>query len=522
MATMKKSTRSPPRSKHKEPPARPSRKPKGKPCVTSVSYGTTAGCPAHHGAGAREYHAVPCGTAFKPGQFGRMFPELPMLSVPDEMLEVLANAMVDVDGNPADDNATIPAGFTYLGQFIDHDVTFDTTTMPEVQIDPQSIFNFRTPKLEMDSVYGTGPSTQPYLYEDGVRMRVGATQTGQGDPSIPAGMPNDLLRLNGIAVIGDPRNDENLAVAQIHLAFIKFHNKVVDSLTGGGLAGNALFTEARRLVTWHYQRMIIDDYLDRLCAPDVLDDVITNGPRFFKFEGEPFMPVEFSVAAYRFGHSQVRNAYNFNRVFRSGGVTPATLDLLFTFSHLSGPRTPETIPVPSDWIADWRRLFEVGGGVSPDATRKIDPLLATSLHNLPGNGGSLPFRNMQRGVRMGLPSGQAVAEAVSATPLTPAELSQGPDGSAAVLGGMHINSPLWYYILKEAQVQQNGDRLGEVGSRIVAEVIIGMMDGDPLSFRRQNPAFEPTLFKSGESPVRAGKYTMVDLLRFTDDINPIG
>ena len=493
----------------------------------SYSYGASPASWPQHGYDPRNETPPPKGPVFDPGRFGRMFPNLPGLVVDDAALAALGDAMRDPAGaDPTRDNPGIPSGFTYLGQFIDHDITFDPTAMPEVLVDPQAVFNFRTPKLDLDSVYGTGPSTQPYLYEPGRRkLRVGATQTGQGDASIPAGMPNDLLRLNGTAVIGDPRNDENLVVAQTHLAFIKLHNKCVDKLEAEGFPQAGLFTEARKLVTWHYQRMVIDDFLGRLCDAAVLADVVQNGRRFFDFAGEAFMPVEFSVAAYRFGHSQVRNAYNYNRVFRfgPGGVAPATLALLFRFSGVSGSGNTADIPVPSDWIIDWRRFYDLpDGGVTPDATRKIDPLLAAELHGLPNGGGSLPTRNLMRGVRMGLPSGQAVAAAMQLTPLTPQELGGGPDGQVLVAQGLGGNTPLWYYLLKEAQVQQNGDRLGQVGSRIVAETFIGLLDSDALSFRRQNPLFEPSLFKPGATPTAAGRYTMADLLTFVDEINPIG
>ena len=333
----------------------------------SYSYGASPASWPQHGYDPRNETPPPKGPVFDPGRFGRMFPNLPGLVVDDAALTALGNAMRDPSGaDPTRDNPGIPSGFTYLGQFIDHDITFDPTSMPEVLVDPQAVFNFRTPKLDLDSVYGTGPSTQPYLYEPGRRkLRVGATQTGGGDATIPAGLPNDLLRLNGTAVIGDPRNDENLVVAQTHLAFIKLHNKCVDKLEAEGFPQTGLFTEARKLVTWHYQRMVIDDFLARLCDPAVLADVVQNGRAFFDFAGEAFMPVEFSVAAYRFGHSQVRNAYNYNRVFRFGGVTPATLALLFRFSGVSGGGAATDIPVPSDWIIDWRRFYDLpGGGVT--------------------------------------------------------------------------------------------------------------------------------------------------------------
>lgn len=477
----------------------------------------------------------PLGTVFKPGRFGRMFPHLrPLLPAP-EALQELGAAMRD--GGPrasadarSEDNFDVPAGYTYLGQFIDHDITLDTTTLSEQPIDPQAVFNFRTPKLELDSVYGLGPNGQPYLYERDApeRFIIGKTIVGRGDSNIPADFPNDLPRsAQGFALIGDPRNDENLLVAQLHLAFLKFHNKVVDLLAAQGVPKTALFEEARRMVRWHYQWIVLNDFLPRLIDPAVLDDVRESGCRDFLYVDEPFIPVEFSVAAYRLGHSMVRQVYNHNRVFRPDGVAPATLNLLFVFSGLSGNirgAGSELAALPSDWIIDWRRFFDFHTsetrpeqGFSLNLSRTLDPFLAAELHELPNAGGNLATRNLQRGRMMQLPSGQSVACAMRVSPLSPEVLGSGPDGRVAKKHGFDRQTPLWYYILKEAQTQGQGKRLGEVGSRILAEVFVGLLEGDPESYLAQMPDWTPTL--PAEHP---GTFTMTDMLRFVDDINPIG
>lgn len=453
---------------------------------------------------------VPTGSTFKPGRFGRMFDLDPLDAAPQALAE-LAQAMLDPDDD-AGDNPSIPAGFTYLGQFVDHDITLDTTSLNEAAADPQSVHNFRTPVLELDSLYGLGPGQQPFLFErDGARFVVGATAPFRDQEDVLPSHPNDLPRgPQGFAVIGDARNDENLVVAQLHLAFLKFHNKVVDSLAGNEPQP---FETARRLVTWHYQWIVWNEFVPKLVDPGVLADVRAHGRRYYRFDTEPFIPVEFSVAAYRLGHSMVRQVYSYNRKF----VNNAKLPLLFTFTGLSGT----IVPVPSNWIIDWRRFFDFatppGGDFMLNPSRTLDPLLASSLHDLPGGGRNLAELNLLRGVKMRLPSGQDVAYRLGVPALTPAEIATGPDGAAAAAHGLHQRTPLWYYILKEAQVQAGGRHLGAVGSRIVAEVFLGLLEGDPHSYLRRSPTWTPVL--PGRTP---GDFTMVDLLEFVGDINPLG
>lgn len=502
--------------------------------------------PSHissHGNSPREFQPIPHGTVFQPGRFGRIFPELPALEVPDSALEALGLAMKEPNpGDATHDNPGVPAGFTYLGQFIDHDITFDPTTVPEMRVDPQAVFNFRTPKLELDSLYLAGAGVSRYLYkatpDTNVRasLVIGETQpTNPGPFHVPGTPPNDLPRLNKVAVIGDPRNDENLAVAQTHLAFLKFHNKIVERIKAS-VPEVKLFERARELTVWHYQKVVLTDFLPRLIRADVLRDVQTNGRRFYNTaNNEPFIPIEFSVAAYRLGHSMVREAYDWNRVFKKGGATIATFDLLFRFTELSGIAQDGDVPIPSNWPIDWRRFYDFGSGPGFNRARKFDPLLVPALHDLrprpltgtapaPGPNDSLAVRNLKRGQRMGLPSGQAVAQRMGLTPLSPDAITSGqgtPDEAVAAAHGLDRQTPLWYYILKEAQVQEKGERLGEVGSRILAEVFVGLLEGDPNSFLAQNPAWQATMFKDPNQPP-SDTYTMVDLLTFVDDLNPVG
>ncbi|WP_099864147.1 peroxidase family protein [Pararhizobium haloflavum] len=472
-----------------------------------------------------------------PGMFGRMFPKLPPLEVPDTKLEKLADAMLD--GDPTDttmDNPNIPAGFTYLGQFVDHDITLDLTSLADKVKDPLGVENFRTPSLDLDALYGLGPDGSPHLYErnpadlskHGPKFLIGKNMT-VGFGGVTGDFFNDLPRSpQGMALIGDHRNDENLLVAQTHLAFLKFHNKVCDMLSSGANPPENIFAEARRTVTWHYQWLVLHDWVERLTEPGIVARILHDGRKYYRFKKTPYMPVEFSAAAYRLGHSMVRQRYSHNRVFQDIGF-----DLLFGFSGLSGqiigdlapnpPTGPLPVSVlPSNWIIDWRRFYDLGTpaatGFTFNRTRRIDPFLVEELHNLPGNGGNLAFRNLKRGVNLGLPSGQEVARHMKVkNPLTADEIASGPDGQVARQQGLDKATPLWYYILKEASVRHNGERLGPVGSTIVAEVFVGLVHGDTQSYLWQVKNWKPTL------PAQtAGTFTMADMLRFIDDVNPIG
>jgi hypothetical protein len=220
------------------------------------------------------------------------------------------------------------------------------------------------------------------------------------------------------------------------------------------------------------------------------------------------MPVEFSGAAYRFGHSMVRPDYDLNEVVTQipifvTAANPGILD------HLGGFRR-----LPSAWTVDWSRFFKTSAS-APQFSRKIDIKLSAPLFKLPGgvdaNRRALAGLNLRRGRALGLPSGQDVAAAMSIPALTAAELDvDGLALTAAQKTALKAHTPLWYYLLREAQVKGNGEHLGPVGGRIVAEVLVGLLDGDPQSYLSQKPTWKPFL-----PTATAGDFTMKDLVRFT-------
>jgi hypothetical protein len=473
----------------------------------------------HHGVTQpRGQDAVPRSPLFE-GRFGRLFRSLPAPRPSREALIALGKAMADKAG-PSADNDKIPAGYTYFGQFVDHDITFDPLSQLSKFNDPDALVDFRSPRFDLDSLYGQGPSGSPFLYEwkkkerRGVRLLEGRNPDADENGNPLEG--RDLMRnAQGRAIIGDPRNDENIIVSQLHHAFIRFHNNVVEHVATAEprLKGAALFAEARRVVTWHYQWVVVHDFLPRIVGTDLVDELLkpdgSTDLKLFEPRNDPFIPVEFSGAAYRFGHSMVRAVYDLNDTVTGVPLFSTAADAdRDIFGHLNGFR-----PLPSAWTVDWRHFTKIDGS-RPQLSRNIDTHLSRPLLKLPtgidaANTG-LPVLNLRRGKALQLPSGQAVAEAIGATPVGALGLDRF-DLNPAHEAALEAETPLWYYVLIEAERSpRNGERLGPVGGRIVAEVLIGLLANDPQGFLRQQPTWKP----EGLRAVTAGHFTLGDLLRF--------
>jgi hypothetical protein len=396
-------------------------------------------------------------------------------------------------------NPSHTAGTTFLGQFVDHDITFDTSSVMGVPTDPGSAPNGRTPSLDLDSVYGAGPVASPQLYDPSDRAKLRIESGGVFED-----LPRDA---SSSAIIADPRNDENLMIAGLQCAFILFHNNAVDWARSNGYA-DAAFERARQLTTWHYHWVVLHEFLPLVVGQGLVDNVLRKGRRFYKPRmREGFIPVEFQAAAYRFGHSMVRPSYRANlkgdegnpffaMVFDTAGegqVDPVDLR--------GGARAPRR-------FIGWQTFFDFGDGeVKPN--KKIDTKISTPLFDLPlgaiashDTPQALPQRNLLRQLTWSLPSGQEIAKAMGVEKLTPAELKD------LKPYGFDKSTPLWYYVLREAELRADGLTLGKVGGRIVAEVLIGLIQSDPSSFLVQKPNWTPILTGAGAS------FRMRDFLSF--------
>jgi hypothetical protein len=480
------------------------------------------------------------------GRFGRMFRSLPAAKYGSNDPDIRTNLMnlgarmtsgfdAPKDGNDGEESG-IPALYTYLGQFIDHDITFDPMSTLMKQSDPDALTDFRTPAFDLDNVYGRGPGDQPYLYSGGSDFLLGDKIQGGSDPKA-----RDLARNNANprrALIGDPRNDENAIVSQLQGLFLRFHNRMVADNSGLG------FAACQKLIRFHYQWIVLNDFLPRIVHSSVLDKLRDNHTgrfdrgaiKYFHWKHEPFMPVEFSVAAYRLGHSMIRPGYRLNNFDQ-------TLLPIFPVAPNTIPDFPAGFPIGLDgfkamnssWGLDWGRFIDVdirsfGTDNAADAATKarlqfayrIDTSLVTPLSVLPPSVASdpppsLPQRNLLRSYDLGLPSGQDVARAMHQPVLPDKDIIigkavdkpeegdvLGPIDSIKGLEAFKGNCPLWTYILAEAmhfrepvkipvteELTISTPRLGPVGGRIVAEVFLGLCYGDPNSYLNLEPNWAP-------------------------------
>jgi Animal haem peroxidase len=406
------------------------------------------------------------------GRYGRMFPDLPALEGDDERL--LALGILGAACGDGTDTAEgrEAAGWPVFGQFVAHDITADRSPL-QAEADPARIGNFRLPRANLEAVYGAGPAS-PYLYS---RDDPAALLLGWNDAGEWADVPRNA---EGVALLGDPRNDVHVLVSQLHVAFLRLHNLFVRRLREDGVPEAELFEQARRATTWHYQWVIVNDFLPRAVGRDLVDRVLREGPSSYTADGEPFIPFEFADAAYRYGHSQIREHYRVN-----ADAEPAPL-----FPDLAGFG-----PVPAELAVDWALLFDLPGRPSAQRAKRIDGRLPASLLQLPVSltgeveveaYHSLASRDLQRGRAIGLPSGEAVARAIGAEPLAADEVGLDTHGWEG-------ETPLWFYVLREADVHGDGDRLGPAGGLIVAEVLLGIVQADPESYLAVDPGWAPTL-----------------------------
>ena len=460
------------------------------------------------------------------GNFGRLFPDLPIWTY--DMAEADG---VEIDQNQAEEiaallggpggimhdaeddsgNSEIPAAYTFFAQFVDHDITLDAgSELHGEALDKAAVKklpNLRSASLDLDAVYGFGPDVSPHLYDPSQRGRllVGSQVNGVENPrDVPR-------RADGHALLGDPRNDENLFLSQLHLLFLRFHNRL--------LIGRS-FEEAQEEARYYYQAIVLYDFLRRICDTDVyefaLDRIEQCAAELNAEENEQdavelnaeeneesscfnallradqrlIMPVEFAAAAYRFGHSMVRSQYPVN----------ADYPAIEIFDERFG--TLGFAQVPPELTVDWRFLLNVEKCHPYAKSKAIDHLLADELvrlpdpvvgRNSPQNDRSLAFRNLLRGYVLGLPSGQQVAEALpkeygidSAQDLAFNKIPGWKGIDKDLQDNLAKHTPLFFYLMREAGVRGGGDRLGPVGSAILMEVFGAMLVHCETSFLKDD------------------------------------
>jgi hypothetical protein len=406
------------------------------------------------------------------GRYRSLFEDLPPLRADENALHALGRPGGPCDlGTSLDSNSdsAVAAVWPFFGQFVAHDITADRSPLAH-RADPARIRNFRIPKANLEGVYGTGPAGSPYLYskDDPAKLLLSTSE-------------HDVPRNHeGIALIGDPRNDTHLYMSQMVVAFIELHNRLTDRLRDDGVAEQEVFEEARRAATWHYQHVILREFLPGLIGAGLTAGLLQGGAQLYRLDDVPYIPFEFADAAYRYGPAQIRDRYQVNEHF---GPCPVFPDLM-GFG-----------PVSAEHRVSWALQVDLAGHAPAQRAKRIDSRLPASLIALPTqisgsqpgtDYASLANRDLQRGHAVGLASGEAVAHRLGVPALSAEQVG------LAELGWVG-ETPLWFYILKAAAALHDGDQLGPVGGRIVGEVLVGIIDSDPESFRSVEPDWAPTL-----------------------------
>ncbi|MCU0903489.1 MAG: hypothetical protein MUE83_06395 [Tabrizicola sp.] len=434
--------------------------------------------------------------------------------------------------------------YTYFGQFVNHDISApvgDVVTRPDpprpvgvigngdppgldrtrratAQVILKNFVNEQPNPLSLDSLYGDGDGPDSAdrkvraLYEaDGKRFRLGVTR--REDDQVFRDMmksprlvdhakgARDILRVDGKPLIADHRNDENLVVSQLHLALLLFHNKAVAQLEGAFNREEECFAAARQLVTLHYHWLILHDFLRNLLSRRALATPWADRPQCLP--AARTVPLEFTTAAFRFGHSMVGATYDFNANFGPGahlGPEGATLQQLFNFTTHRNMGRPDaaTLQLPDHWVIDWDRMTRPSGASTLGGAEKIDLVFASGMLNAMGmeqaaEHGSILFRNLMRGFHRRMPFGQAMALKYGHDPLDEAEIRAAlPEGhingphsktlrALAEELGMLQETPAWLYFLCEARQHERGERIGPTASEIIADTIVGLMQHMPGS-----------------------------------------
>jgi hypothetical protein len=445
-------------------------------------------------------------------RFGRMFPQLPALELSQEVLLQIGRPsndtavpayMEDSQFRGTDNNAEAVVGLTYVGQILVHDISLDLDSEITAINRPRQIRNRATPWIDLDTIYRHDGSRALRDPHDRAKLLLGNALGNERD------FPRDE---NGRARIPDQRNDENNNVAQLTPVLMAFHNKMVDYLRSQGVRERRLFRAAKRLTVQHWQAIVLYEFLPEFVEQSLIDDVLLNGPRFYKrrLASRGVIPVEFSVAAQRFGHSTARGRYTLNENFNRVRLFPLSESELER--NLVGG-----VPIPPERQIEWNRFFNFANSIQGDLDddvdqflglqvgRKIDRFLARPMLRLPVGGPGFPdfildFENdvagipvvslatlsLFRGKALGLPSGQAVAAAMGNPVIANDAFGLCNPGLDCPPGDLNLTesidgSPLFLYLMEESRLTKDGEKLGDTGGRIVAEVMLSLLKNDPRS-----------------------------------------
>lgn len=438
-------------------------------------------------------------------------------------------------------NSTIHSGYTYLGQFIDHDIIFtqitrqardltDSCMLGDSQLRPfetsfiyREVTNQRTKILELETVYG-GSEPAPRDPTDERLMALGRVVKHAGaNPSIDDSQDLPLSNVgtmsgNRVPQIGDPRNDQTVILSQLHVAFLRAHNAIVRKL-------NCTFDQAQLLLRQHYLWMIVHDFLmnrvaliNRVAQKRIVEGVLNSTePRYAPEPGHFFLPLEFTSAAFRFGHSMIRSSYYLN-----DDLPGAELRNLFILNAVKNPAGGSFISLPLRKLVSWKEFLPGGENVARSLdTQLVEPLLAVldAKEQIVPCEARLAVQDLKRGYMMRLPTGQAIARACKFPVLTEDELLNAcanvQQREILLHSPLLYRTPLWFYLLAEAKAQEGGNCLGQLGSYLVSEVLIGLVRRLPYSFINQ-PQWSPTL---GLTP---GEFGLKDLFLLAGVLSPSG
>ena len=457
---------------------------------------------------------------------------------------------------PAEENPNLPSGYTYLLQFIAHDMVNTSISLAATEGRRFGFQNARQQPLTLDTIYGGGPDVTPQAYEFSricaqsrgfmprTRLRAGRVRDRSGktagmpfadigraapidvmDDGIPGG-GSAACCLRTEALTADARNEDQALVAQVTLLFHRLHNFVLEQLdlalppmTAPDAYRN--FICARYIVTLFYRKIIVKDVLYRLLDPSVYRYYFLPGIDKTRLVSDKDawgrIPVEFSHGAFRCGHAMIRNSYRVNsdEALDSGRAM-----------QFSSRRSPAFTPLSEDWVVKWEQFFEINGKNRPrNYSRRLRPnfsslarsefFFAPLIPNADGNGDAagLPNRDLVSAVFARIWSVPKIIDALRTRSAELANFLPAYDEHIPALtnwlkatadpGGMTEqfepedivaianDPPLPFFVLYEADVKHDGQRLGPLGSIIIAETMVGAMESYPLQVGQST--FDPLL-----------------------------